>query len=54
MYIFTINTNRKDYSKYNNKQCWIPYRSIREDGFIEAYVPEEETFLLLRPSELED
>ena len=54
MYIFTINTAKKEYSKYNNKQCWVVHQPFREDGFIEVYVPEEEAYILLRPSELED
>lgn len=54
MYIFTIKTNKKEYKKYNGKQCWVAYNAIRPDGYIEVYVPEFKEFILVRPVELED
>lgn len=54
MYIFKIQTDKPEYEKYNGKQAWIPRNPVREDGFIEVYVPAYEEYILVRPSELVD
>lgn len=54
MYVFTIETNKEEYKKYNGLQCFIPRVPIREDGFVEVYVPSTGEYILLRPSELID
>lgn len=54
MYLFTIKTDKKEYKKYDKKQCWAVHNAVRSDGYIEVYVPEFKEFILVRPSELED
>ena len=50
MYIFKIDTDKPEYEKYNGKECWV----IREDGYVEVYIPSTNEYILLRPSELID
>ena len=54
VYIFRIKTDKPEYEKYNGKEAWIPRNPVREDGFVEVYVPAYGEFILVRPSELED
>ena len=54
MYIFTIRTDKKQYKKYNGKECWVSRNPVRVDGYVEVYVLEYGDFILVRPSELED
>ena len=54
MYIFKIKSKAYN-KKYLNKLCWVPRRSIiRDDGFVEVYVPETSEYILVRPKDLED
>ena len=54
MYIFKVNTNKKEYEQYNGQPCWVPNRPVTHDGYIEVYVPKTGEYIMLRPSELED
>lgn len=54
VYIFRIKTDKPEYEKYNGKEAWIPRNPVREDGFVEVYVPAYGEYILVRPSELED
>ena len=53
MYSFTVKTTKKEYQKYNGCFCWATSK-IREDGFIECYVPKHQVYILLKPKELSD
>ncbi len=54
MYVFTIRTNRKEYTDFDGKQCLIPRNPIRHGEFVEVYIPETRDYILLTPKELED
>lgn len=54
MYIFTIQTDAENYKKYNGQICFVPRNPVREDGFVEVYIPTTNEYILLRPSELID
>lgn len=54
MYIFKIDTDKPEYKKYNGKECWVPRNPIREDGYVEVYIPSTNEYILVRPSELVD
>ena len=53
MYIFRINTKKKEYKKYNNSLCTI-VNAKRDDSLIEVFVPKYKVFLLLTLAEIEE
>ena len=49
---FTIISDQECYKEFNGHKCVItnPYRT---DGYLEVYIKELQTFILLKPCELD-
>lgn len=49
---FIINTNKREYLSFNGYECKVV--TIRDDGFVEVYVPAFTSMIILAQEELID